>query len=311
MLTRLVRLSLAAEAIACIAVGAVFHSRLGWSVAASATAVAALSLGLRFALVAFTCFHGWLHRSPRPAALQVGLAGTLRLLWTEYLALLADNFVYLPWAPLVLRADPPPPASGLPVVLVHGYLSNRGYFRPMVRWLEGHGVGSIFTPNYRSVFSSIEASAAELAREIERIASQSGAGQVVLVCHSMGGLLARHYLREHCAARVARLVTLASPHHGTVLSRLGVGEHARQMRRDSDFLRSLADSEAGHPPGIPATSVYTVHDNLVAPQDTSRLAWARNVAVAGVGHVGILDSEPVFELVLDELRAAGVSSATG
>jgi len=42
----------------------------------------------------------------------------------------------------------------------------------------------------------------------------------------------------------------------------------------------------------------------VTPQDTSRLDWARNVAVAGIGHVAIVNHEPVFALVLDELRAA-------
>ena len=61
-------------------------------------------------------------------------------------------------------------------------------------------------------------------------------------------------------------------------------------------------------PGCPALSVYTVHDNLVAPQDSSRLAWARNVAIAGVGHIAMLQDERVHEAVAGEiarLRAGG------
>ena len=192
---------------------------------------------------------------------------------------------------------------------MHGYFSNRAFFRAMVHWLEARGVGPIFAPNYRSVFSSIEAGAEELAAEIERVASGSGAPKVILVCHSMGGLLARRYLHRNGADRIARLVTIASPHHGTVLSRYGLGEHARQMRRLSAFLGTLGEAEAAGRPRVPTTSIYTVHDNLVAPQDTSRLEWARNIAVAGVGHVGILSFEPVFELVLAELRAAGASGS--
>ena len=42
-----------------------------------------------------------------------------------------------------------------------------------------------------------------------------------------------------------------------------------------------------------------VHDNLVSPQDTSRLAWARNLAVAGVGHVSIIATPATFALVLE------------
>ena len=146
---------------------------------------------------------------------------------------------------------------------------------------------------------------AELHAEIERIAAASGRPRVVLVCHSMGGLIARRYLQDHGEARIARLVTIASPHHGTVLSRIGIGQHARQMERASAFLAELARAEAARPPGVPATSIYTVHDNLVSPQDTSRLDWARNVAVGGLGHVSIIAAEAVFALVLEELRAAG------
>jgi len=219
------------------------------------------------------------------------------------LALPPANFRCLPLWSLARRTEPLPPSGPqVAVVLVHGYLSNRGYFAPMVRWLEARGVARIIVPNYRSVFSDIESSANELHAAIERLAA-GGVQQVVLVCHSMGGLLARRYLQEHGEARVARLVTIASPHHGTVLSRLGVGGHARQMRQGSDFLRALDAAEAARAPQVPATSIYSVHDNLVTPQDTSRLDWARNVALAGVGHVGIIAHEPVYALVMEELRA--------
>ena len=306
MLTHLVRLSLAAELGTYVALGFFLHLRAGWSAASVVSCALALAFGGRFILVCLTNLHAWAHHSPRAPAHRLGLAGTARLVWSEYLALLADNFAYLPLEPWVLRPDPEPSAGRMPVVLVHGYLSNRGYFRPMVRWLEARGVGPVFAPSYRSVFSSIEKGAAELHAAIEHACS-GGEARVILVCHSMGGLLARRYLRDHGPERIARLVTIASPHHGTMLSSLGVGEHARQMRRESAFLRTLAEAEARDPPRTPATSIYTVHDNLVSPQDTSRLDWARNVALAGVGHVGILAHEPVFALVLEELRAAGAS----
>jgi pimeloyl-ACP methyl ester carboxylesterase len=177
----------------------------------------------------------------------------------------------------------------------------------MVRWLEARGVAPVFVPNYRSVFANIESGAAELHAEVERIAAATGQPKVILVCHSMGGLLARRYLQDHGEARIARLVTIASPHHGTVLSRIGIGRHARQMERASAFLTELEGAEAARPPRVPATSIYTVHDNLVSPQDTSRLAWARNVAVSGLGHVSIIAAEPIFALVLEELRAAGAA----
>ena len=219
-----------------------------------------------------------------------------------------DNFWYLPFDGMALRPDPPHNTRGrTPVVMVHGYLSNRALWAPMVRWLEARGVERIYAPNYKSVFSTVERGVEELHAEIERIAA-GGAHRVVLVCHSMGGLIARRYIQLHGEKRVARLVMIASPHHGTMLSRFGIGQHARQMERGSSFLEAMTRAEEEKPPTMPALSIYSVHDNLVSPQDTSRLPWARNLAVTGVGHLGILDWEPVFALVYEELREAAAAA---
>jgi triacylglycerol esterase/lipase EstA (alpha/beta hydrolase family) len=121
----------------------------------------------------------------------------------------------------------------------------------------------------------------------------------------MGGLAARRYLASHGARRVACLVTIASPHAGTVLARLALGANALQMRPGSAFLRELVQVENGNAP-CPATSIYSWQDNLVMPQDTSRLPWARNIALESMGHITILQSPRVFATVLEALRDAGV-----
>lgn len=306
MLTLLVRISLVAELAAYVLLGTWLHARHGWSVAEAAAAAVALALALRLALVLLTGGLGWVCRSPRAPAHRLGAIGTARLVFGEYLAMLADNFFYIPFENLAVRPDPvPSPGGRVPVMLVHGYLSNRGYFRAMVRHLEARGVAPIFVPDFPSAFSTIEAFTARLHAEIERVAAGTGQSQVLLVCHSMGGLAARAYLREHGSRRIARLVTIASPHHGSVAARLGIGAHARQMEPGSGFLRALAEAERSSPPQVAATSIYSAHDNLVIPQETSRLDWARNVALSGVGHVDILRSPGALSVVLEELRGAG------
>jgi pimeloyl-ACP methyl ester carboxylesterase len=307
MPTRLVRLALALELAAWIALLAWLREvrSLEWSVLAGIGVGGAL--GLRFAFLAATFFLSWLHRSPRAPGQRLGPWGSARLFASELWALVLDNFWYLPFERQALRPDPPHSMRGrTPVVLVHGYLSNRAYWAPLVRRLAASGVERIYVPSYRAVFSTIERGVDELHEEIERIAA-GGTHRVVLVCHSMGGLIARRYIQEHGERRVARLVTIASPHHGTELARLGIGAHARQMEPGSAFFAALDAHEAALPPTMPALSIYSVHDNLVAPQDTSRLPWARNVAVAGVGHLGLLDHEPVFTRVLEELREAAAA----
>ena len=303
MLARVVRFSLALEALLYAALGLWLHHGWAWSAPAIAALVLALALGSRLGFLFLTALLGWLHRSPCAPEHCIDFAGTVRYLLGEYRALLKDNFYYLPWERWVLRPDPAPAAcERIPTLLVHGYMSNRGYFTPMVRRLEAAGLTQVHVPNCQVLFASIEHFAGELHGEIERIASGCGRERVNLVCHSMGGLAARHYLREHGAGRVAKLVTIASPHHGTMLATMGLGLNARQMHPGSDFLSALAATEAAAPPAVDATSIYSPHDNLVSPQATSRLPWARNVAIPGVGHVDILASERTFEEVLEELR---------
>lgn len=57
------------------------------------------------------------------------------------------------------------------------------------------------------------------------------------------------------------------------------------------------------------TSIYTPHDNLVVPQASSRLAYARNIAIPGRGHVDILGSRRLFETLVEELRAGGAETS--
>jgi predicted alpha/beta hydrolase family esterase len=302
MFASLVRLSLALELALYCAIGAWLHLERAWSIAGTAVAAIAFALGVRLALVCFTMFLGWVNRSPRPPQHQIGLAATVRLVLGEYRALLSNNLFYLPWESVALRPDPQPaPSARVPLVLVHGYFGNRGYYRPLVRWLESRGIGPIYVPNFRAAFATIEQFAVGLHEAIERIAAATGQDKVIVVCHSMGGLAARRYVMEHSDARVDRLITIASPHHGTALASLGIGANARQMRRGSEFLRELEAAEARKPRRFPATSIYSTHDNLVAPQETSLLPWAENLALAGLGHIDILESEAMYRSLLEKL----------
>lgn len=301
MLARYVLAAQLAEAALYVVVAAWLRSRHGWAWPVLAALVAASPLAVRFAIVCAAFSVAWLNRSPRPPQHRLSAAASIALVLREWRALAAFNLLHLPWERRLLRPDPALRRLDRPaVVLVHGYFANRGCFVPLVRALEAAGVGPVFTPNLRSWLAPIERFGEELGAAVERIAA--GTGQpVVVVAHSMGGLGARLHLANHGAARVARLITVASPHHGTALARLGVGANAMQMRMGSAFLRELERLEAGRTAHPAAISIYSLHDNLVAPQDTSRLPWARNVPLAGLGHLDILRSPRLVEALVREI----------
>lgn len=305
MLALLVFASLLLELAVCLAIG-IHLAAHGWDALQLAALAIGWVSGSRLLLVSLSMAMGHMARSPRTPGQQLGPRTTLRLVAGEWFAMLANNLIVLPFERFIVRRDPPvAPAARVPVVLVHGYVSNRGLFAPAIRALEDAGVAPLFTHNFDRLFAPIETWADELDAIVRQIVECTGQPKVIFLCHSMGGLVARAYASRHGASRVARLITIASPHHGTLAARRGVGANARQMRRESVFLTQLATGEGEQGPGFPATSIWSVHDNLVIPQETSRLPWAKNVAVCGLGHLNILRSAEVHGLLLEELREAG------
>ena len=300
MLSRFVRLALLLELAAYAMLGAWLHAR-GAGIVAIAGVAVACAVAARFAFVAWTMTVSWLAAPAREPEHRIGLARTVRLVLCECRAALANNFLYLPFEALVAPSERAPrPTDRIPVILVHGYFSNRGYFGKLLRSLEANGVAPLFAPNLPSAFSTIEHFTDALEQAIEAIARGTGQPKVILVGHSMGGLAARLYLARRGAGRIAKLITIASPHAGTALAPFGLGPNARQMCRDSAFIAELARCESGRAPCL-VTSIYSPHDNLVSPQQTSRLAWARNIALPGHGHIGILLSPELREVLLKEL----------
>ena len=309
MLSRYARFAQLLELTLYVVAGAWLHQRHGWSVSAIVLASFLVLLAVRLAIVASSVALGHRHRSPRDAAHQVDARGALRYFFSEYRAWLVFNLVGMPWDRWWVRPDPPlARADRMPVLLVHGYFSNRGYFRSLVRALEERGAGPVFAPNFRSWFASIEAQEEEVHAAIERITAATGQPRVFVLAHSMGGLAMRAYLVRRGAAKVAALVTLASPHGGTDLARFGSGENARQMRRNSVFLAQLMHMEetAPHPPTL---SIWSCHDNLVAPQESSRLPWARNECVVALGHLTLLEAHEVHARVVAAMQQAGALPA--
>lgn len=58
------------------------------------------------------------------------------------------------------------------------------------------------------------------------------------------------------------------------------------------------------PSPAPITNIWSRHDNIVAPQDSCTLHGAKNIALAGVGHLEMAIAPSVRELIVEEIRRA-------
>jgi hypothetical protein len=74
------------------------------------------------------------------------------------------------------------------------------------------------------------------------------------------------------------------------------------MRRDSAWLNTLAASEAITQRTL-ISSIYSVHDNIIAPQDSSVLPGARNLVFGAIGHVALGRHPEILRCALKEIEA--------
>jgi triacylglycerol lipase len=276
-----------------------------WLVARGRTPLEAAGFGVAVFLAVRLCLvlatFGLMLRgaSPVPEKLRIGPLQALRMVFEEYAALVVLFTVIQPFEKFWLGPDRLGHCATrpLPLLLIHGYQCNRGFWFWLRSKLEAAG-WTVATHSLEPVFADIDAYAAGIARRIDEVLAATGAPQVILVGHSMGGLACRAYLRRHGTEKVARLITLGSPHHGTLLAPMGLGPNARQMRTDSPWLKALV---APLPPA--AVSIYSCHDNYVFPQQAgSTLEGAANVAIGGVSHLGMAFSPQVLGKLLEALE---------
>jgi len=166
------------------------------------------------------------------------------------------------------------------VVLIHGFVCNRGFWTPWMKRLRAAG-HSFVAVNLEPVFGSIEQYVLIIEEAVQRISQSTGLAPV-LVCHSMGGLAARAWMRS-CAGddRVHHVVTIGTPHRGTWLARFSRFANGRQMRRDSGWLRQLASHEVH----AKLTCWYSNCDNIVFPVSSATLPGADNRLARGIAHV--------------------------
>jgi pimeloyl-ACP methyl ester carboxylesterase len=195
-----------------------------------------------------------------------------------------------------------PLAARIPVVLVHGLIDNRSIFTIMRRSLRRRGFAQICSWNYSPLLTDVARAADDLGEHIERICAQTGHDRVHVVGHSLGGLIARYHVqRQGGDQHVESLVTLGTPHSGTVLARALPTPLIRQLRPGSPLLRELDEPAPGC--RTPVTAIYSDLDQVVRPVASGRCEHpdlrTRNILVRGVGHMSL----PIHRAVVDEVAA--------
>lgn len=271
----------------------------GWAIAAS-TSLA--WLGLQFMLMRRIN-----RRDATPAA---GRWALLRAWWLEALTC---TWVFGWLQPFAHRQQPdwlpPTPTGQRGVVLVHGFLCNRGVWLPWLPELRARG-NAYVALTLEPAFGSVDDYVAAIDTAMRQVQAATGLPPV-LVGHSMGGLAARAWLRtlaQPPAQRVHRILTLGTPHHGTWPARFSHTTNGMQMRLDSPWLQALAASEGAAQRAL-FSCWYSDCDNIVYPTRSATLDGADNHLLHGLGHVHMVYAPQVRAACWQALQTGPGSAA--
>lgn len=250
---------------------------------ALAGALAILLLGPLVLAVEFAILAVLARSDPVPRARPLQL---LRAWGAESLHLYAKFAWRQPFRWQAVADHLPAHARGRPgVVLVHGFLCNRGFWNGWLQQLRNADVPCIAV-NLEPPFGSIDGYAGAIDAAVRRLTELTGCPPL-LVAHSMGGLAARAWWRASLGLHpVRRIVTIGSPHHGTWAGRFSRRANGRQMRLLSDWLSHLAAHERAVPLP-PLTCWYSNCDNIVLPPSTAMHPAGDNRFVDGEPHVAL------------------------
>jgi len=226
---------------------------------------------------------------------------TYRIILREALACLAWGVCY----PLGIRKSQKRTRrepSQRTIVFVHGYLSNPASFFPLLAYLKSIGKKQTLSFRYSSK-TGVETAAKEL-RDFLR--ERVRGGRVDLVCHSLGGVIARVYIQDLGGHRkVDRCITLGTPHLGTYNSYWLNTRVGRDLRPDSPLMKRFAMAPPLSRP-VKFVSIVGGADNIVVPRVFA--AFENTIHLPDVGHVGLLFSPRVFFEVANQLQLSNQNS---
>lgn len=186
-----------------------------------------------------------------------------------------------------------------PILLIHGYIYRSGGWSYIHYHLKKAGYQNIYTLNLGSPLQSID----DYALKVKQLIEQIGSKEIILIGHSMGGLIAVYY--DHTYAQpgsIKQVITLGSPLEGTEMGVLGLGDCAKEMRVGSNLLKNLSEYVSS----TPYLHMGSKTDLLIRPWESalfysSHSSHVQRQIFNSIGHLQLLFSKRIVDVLVAQL----------
>jgi hypothetical protein len=161
----------------------------------------------------------------------------------------------------------------------------------------GYSAGELFPYQY-DWSQSNKTSAAGLATFVRQVLARTGASQVDIVNHSMGGLVSLWYLKQlGGAAKVDHLASIAGANHGTnIAATCLIFTTCQQMYPGSSFIKTITSGDET-PGSTRYATWYSSCDGVIIPYTSTILSGATNNLITCQTHNGFLTDTSVLTAI--------------
>ncbi|MDP3989921.1 MAG: alpha/beta hydrolase [archaeon] len=138
---------------------------------------------------------------------------------------------------------------------------------------------------------NIDVYALRLKEILDTVKYQTGRPKVIIVAHSMGGLVTRRYMQIFGSENVAKLITIGTPHQGiqgsvaSYCDIIGEQRECNDMNADSVFMNKLTNGEL---PSIPIVTIIGVGCDMdgeqgdgIVTESRAQLTGAKKYVITG------------------------------
>lgn len=215
----------------------------------------------------------------------------------------ADNEKDSPWFIKISPDKDKIKVGATPILYAPGYMDSAETLRSSGREIANRTGAPVYLATYKYLWQSIDKHAEDIARIVDRIKKdQGGKQEIILMGHSMGGLATGKYISTCTDEKIKKVlmwITIGTPLNGTSVANWGVGQCAKDMRRNSPFLHGFNQNAKT----VPSLHIYTKTDHVV-PFSRSKFENGANefMCDAAYGHMGVRSCKKVINKIVETVN---------